>query len=146
MNSFGISSIVVRFLLVYGVLFAIYNPSGFSYWHWVFSASVDNGVGYGLIMLMTKIAAGLFLVVILLSFASVIYHGVGLFGIVILALLALPITIAIGALFIQLWGLAMIVLIGLGIFIFMGLVYSNLRYRLSAQVQPASHNPGRPSL
>ena len=87
-----------------------------------------------------------FLVVILLSFASVIYHGVGLFGIVILALLALPITIAIGALFIQLWGLAMIVLIGLGIFIFMGLVYSNLRYRLSAQVQPASHNPGRPSL
>ncbi len=146
MNSIGISGIVVRFLLVYGVLFAIYNPSGFSYLHWAFSASADNGIGYWLIMLMVKIAAGLFLLVILLSFASVIYHGVGLLGIVILGLLALPITIAIGYLFIQSWGLAMIVLIGLGIFMFMGLVYSNLRYRLSAQVQPASHNPGRPSL
>ncbi len=87
MTNFGLSSILVRALLVFGILFAIYNPSKYSYFHWIFSGFDDSGVGYGLVMVMLKIAVGLFLAIVLLTFASIIYHGVGIIGGAILLML-----------------------------------------------------------
>ena len=145
MTNFGISSILVRALLVFGVLFAIYNTSGYSYTHWVFSGFGGSGVGYGLVLAMLKFAVGLFLMVIILTCTSILYHGVGIFGGVVLLLLSVPLTIVIGFFFLSSWGFPSVVLTGIGLFLTMGLIYSNLRYRLSAQVQPASTNPGRPA-
>jgi hypothetical protein len=146
MTNFGLSSILVRALLVFGVLFAIYNPSEYSYFHWIFSGFDDSGVGYGLVMVMLKIAVGLFLAIVLLTFASIIYHGVGVIGGAILLMLTIPLTIVIGYYLMATWGLPTVILTGLGMFTTMGLIYSNLRYRLSAQVQPASTNPQNPGL
>ena len=146
MTNFGLSSILVRALLVFGVLFSIYNPSDYSYFHWVISGSEDSDVVYSLVMLTFKFAVGLFLSFILLTFGSIIYHGVGIVGAVILLVLSILLTIVIGYYFLATWGFATVTLTGIGVFTTMGLVYSNLRYRLSAQVQHASTNPGRPGL
>lgn len=146
MTNFGISSILVRAFLSFGVLFAIYNSSGYSYFHWIVSGFGESSAGEGFVLLMIKLSVGLFLLIVVLSFISIVYHAVGIAGIALLFLLTTPVTTAFGYYFIDSWGFATVFLTGGGIFLTMGLVYSNLRFRLSGQVQPASHNSTRPQL
>lgn len=146
MTNFGISSILVRAFLSFGVLFAIYNSSGYSYFHWIVSGFGESSAGEGFVLLMIKLSVGLFLLVVVLTFTSIVYHAVGIAGIALLLLLTAPVTTAFGYYFIDTWGFATVLFTGGGIFFTMGLVYSNLRYRLSGQVQPASNNSPRAQL
>lgn len=41
MQKFGLSSFLVRFLFAFIIVFATYNPFGYSYYHWL-TASFDN--------------------------------------------------------------------------------------------------------
>lgn len=52
---FDWTSIVARILFSFFVVFAVYNPSGHSYWHWIQQGSADVwaklAVGIGLLLL-----------------------------------------------------------------------------------------------
>ena len=144
MYSFRISSIVVRSLMVYGLLFAIYNPSGYSYFHWITDWSGEVSLLSWAVYLLLKLSIGIVLFIISWTIVSVVYHGVGRIGMVLLSLLTLTTTPIIWMLWRDSWGVQVVLLIGVGLFFSIGVVYSNLRYRFSAQVQPASANPSAP--
>ena len=57
---FGWASIVARVLFSFFVVFAVYNPSGHSYWHWIQQGSAGfwakMAVGVGLLIVHISIA------------------------------------------------------------------------------------------
>jgi hypothetical protein len=141
-NKFGVSSILVRFALAYGVSFSIYNPSGYSYVHWLFSWN-----GYGsfvelITALVLKLATGLLLLIICSVMASVIYNAMGRVAILVVSLFSLSVTAIIWFAGKDLWGIEGTILVGIGLFVSIGLVYSGIRHRLSGQVQHGTINTG----
>lgn len=123
---FDWASIIARVLFSFFVVFAVYNPSGHSYWHWVQQGSAGFwtklAVGIGLLVVhifvcSTTVAVlkwrGVLLIVALLfsSWMAVAHHaGLGQAG-------------ASGALVVALSGLALLYSAGLS--------YSHIHHRIA---------------
>jgi phosphoglycerol transferase MdoB-like AlkP superfamily enzyme len=112
---FGWASIVARVLFSFFVVFAVYNPSGHSYWHWIQQGSAGfwtkMAVGIGLLVLHIFIVSttvsvmkwrGVLLIVALLfsgwmavSNQAGLGHG-GAFSTVVIAMTGLALLYAAG--------------------------------------------------
>jgi hypothetical protein len=128
--SFRPSSVVVRVFAVFGLVFATYNPSGYSYFHWLFQFTESGW--------LLKIAVGILMAFLYWVIVSITRLALGVIG---GSLLLLVVVSTFGAMWqLDLWPLnsvsASIVLLSMiAIYLTIGVVYSPLRHRLSGQVQ-----------
>lgn len=141
-HKFGISNILVRIALSYGVLLAIYNPSGYSYLHWLVSWGNVESLMAVFSAVVLKLAAGLFLIMVCAALGSVIYNAMGRIAVLVVGLFSLSVTPIIYVVAGDLWGIQGTLLAGLGLFVSIGITYPGLRHRLSSQVQPANPQSG----
>ena len=128
--SFRPSSIVVRVFLVFGLVFSTFNPSGYSYFHWVMD--IDSG------QLLLKLAVGLGLAFCYWIVFSITCLALGVTGGLLLLFLLI---FSVGALWqLDIWPFNTLswiiaVLSMVAVYFSVGVVYSPLRHRLSGQVQ-----------
>ena len=128
-----LSSIVVRMILVFGLVFGTYNPSGYSYVHWLFSWPVEN--------LLLKIFSGMVLIFLFWVVFSITRLALGRFGTVFLLLTFLAF---VGTLWqfdllpSDTWLGQVTLLAFISLYLTSGLVFSALRHRLSGQVESVS--------
>jgi hypothetical protein len=124
------ASFLIRWLAVTTLVFATYNPSGYSYVHWLGTWQTD--------LIALKIAAGLGIIGAfwLLLFATwLVLRVLGLF-----LLGATVVSLAVGA-----WQLGLVpttsdslqflLLAAIATYLTIGLCYAHVRYRLTGQVQ-----------
>jgi hypothetical protein len=124
------SSFLIRWLAVSTLVFATYNPSGYSYVHWLGVWQTD--------LIAVKIAAGLTIIggFWLLMFATwLVLRVLGLF-----LLLATVLALAVAA-----WQLGLVpttsdslqflLLATIATYLTIGVSYAHIRYRLTGQVQ-----------
>lgn len=126
---FSYSSFVVRWLVALFLVLATYNPSGYSYVHWVLQLATD--------LWAFKILAGILLLVIYLLFWLATLRALGWPGIAIAAALSTAVTWALadlGALDALGPTLPMIALIVLANVLAIGVSWSHIRQRISGQV------------
>ncbi|NQW01885.1 MAG: hypothetical protein HQ483_19425 [Rhodospirillales bacterium] len=126
---------LVRLLVVFAVVFAAYNPSGFSYVHWV----VQDAGG----PLSLKIAVGIFLLIVFYLMLSVTYGAFRPAGLVAGALTAVLFSVQILLIAQPESRMAVagdyvlfavyVALMSVAIVIGLGLVWSKLLYRLTGQ-------------
>lgn len=124
------ASFLIRWLAVSALVFATYNPSGYSYVHWVAGWQGDY--------LALKIAVGLIIIGLFWLMAVATWLVLRLFG--ILMLLAIVLSLAATA-----WQLGLVpttsasiqflVLAAIATYLTIGVSYAHLRYRLTGQVQ-----------
>jgi hypothetical protein len=123
---FDWTSIVARVLFSFFVVFAVYNPSGHSYWHWL----IEGEAGF-----WSKFAVGMVLLglhaFMLDSVRSVLKLRGTLLVLTILfgGWMALPRESALGALTAS--GTVVVLLTGLALLYAAGLSYSHLHSRIS---------------
>lgn len=126
---FSYSSFFVRWLVALFLVLATYNPSGYSYVHWVLQLTTD--------LWAFKILAGILLLVIYLLFWLATLRALGWPGIAIAAALSAAVTWALadlGALDALGPTLPMIALIVLANVLAIGVSWSHIRQRISGQV------------
>lgn len=126
---FSYSSFVVRWLIALFLVLATYNPSGYSYVHWVLQLTTD--------LWAFKMLAGILLLVIYLLFWLATLRALGWPGIAIAAALSGAVTWALadlGALDALGPTLPMVALIVLANVLAIGVSWSHIRQRISGQV------------
>lgn len=127
--SFGIQGFVIRWLMAMFLVVATYNPSGYSYYHWV----VDLGSGDWLL----KALLGIVLVILYATFGLATLRSLGRIGVAAWLLFFVSITwlmIDIGLIRIASSGTVVtIVLAVLANVLAVGLSWSYVRARLSGQ-------------
>lgn len=126
---FSYSSFVVRWLVALFLVLATYNPSGYSYVHWVLQLTME--------LWAFKILAGILLIVIYLLFWLATLRSLGWPGIAIAAALSGAVTWALadlGALDALGPTLPMIALLVLANVLAVGVSWSHIRQRISGQV------------
>ena len=69
-SKLGVGGALRRLLLSVALVFATYNPAGFSYWHWV---AMEGGVGL-------KLMAGLVLIAVYVALLLATWEVVGVSG------------------------------------------------------------------
>lgn len=125
--SFGYSSFLVRWLVALFLVLATYNPSGYSYVHWMQEFSTE--------LWPFKALAGLLLIVLYGLYGLATLRALGAAGISLITLLSAA----------ALWVLAdlglfsafdptMIVMIAVATVLAIGVSWSHIRQRLSGQV------------
>jgi hypothetical protein len=126
---FGFASLLVRWLLIMGVITALYNPSGRSFLHW----AVDTAAPLSL-----RLAVGSLLLAALAYFFRLSFRALGPVGVLMLtALLAVLAAAAVNVGLVRLEGRAatvafLQVLLASGLTV--GVSWSALRTRISGQV------------
>lgn len=122
---FDVKAVVARALLCLAVVFGVYNPSGRSYLHWVFS---------GFDWFWLKLAVGLLLYAILVTFWQTTRGVLGRAGVAVVILFWIAATLAVSRLLgpnsfdltvFTVWGLVTIAAVFTA-----GLSYSHLHHRL----------------
>lgn len=129
-EQFSYPNLLARWLAAMFVVFATYNPSGHSYFHWLFDA--DEG------RLSLKILVGLGLLVLNLTFGYATARAIGWTGVVATAaLFASTVWVLVDAGYLVgmgLWGWVTVVLTLLATLFAIGVSWSYIRNRLSGQV------------
>jgi hypothetical protein len=126
---FGFASLAARWLLIMGVITALYNPSGRSFAHWAAATEAP---------LSLRLAVGSLLLAALAYFARLSVRALGPIGVLILAaLLAVSAAAAVDLGLVRLAGGAAVVgflqaLLASGLTV--GVSWSALRTRISGQV------------
>lgn len=129
MKTFTIWGLIARWLLVMFVVFASYNPSGRSYYHWLFGP--ENT------MWALKAAAGTALGAALLMFLVAALRSLGLFGLVLCGAVLSSFlwalgdsgVLAPGDRFVE----EMTMLVFIASVLAIGVSWSHVKYRLSGQ-------------
>lgn len=129
MNStFKISGVLVRFIVATFLVFATYNPSAYSYYHWVINRGDSS--------LPLLLIAGIALLIGWIIFLRATMRSLGLIGVsLLLALLACFVWLAIDFNLVNL-GSQVFVYIVLVVFAFtlaVGMSWSHIRRRMSGQ-------------
>lgn len=128
-SSFSFPGLVVRWLAAAFLVFALYNPSGHSYYHWLFDFADTRW--------SLKALAGLGLIIALLTFAYATLRAIGrsgvlatviFFTVVIWAMIDNGLLESLGV-----WGWVTIVLVVVSSILAIGVSWSHLRARLSGQ-------------
>ena len=124
------ASLVIRVLAVHALVFGTYNPSGYSYLHWLTVWEPHY--------LAVKILVGLTLGALFWIAISATWLVLGLLGVGLL----LAIVLSLGAALWQLglfpvtaWGVQATLLTALAAFLAIGVSYAHFRYRLTGQIQ-----------
>lgn len=127
---FTTASLSIRILAVHALVFGTYNPSGYSYLHWLIEWEPQY--------LAVKILVGLTLGALYWIAISSTWLVLGLLGV----LLLLAIVLSLGAALWQLglfpvtaWGVQAALLTALAAFLAIGVSYAHFRYRLTGQIQ-----------
>jgi len=128
-ESFGIQRFVARWLAALFLVLATYNPSGYSYYHWISELEVGNWI--------LKLLVGVVLVILYATFGLATQRSLGRLGIAAWLLFFAVVTwtmIDLGLLRIAGSGtLATIVLVNLANLLAVGVSWSYVRARLSGQ-------------
>jgi hypothetical protein len=128
-ESFGIQRFVMRWLAAMFLVLATYNPSGYSYYHWVSELDIGDWI--------LKLLVGVVLVILYATFGLATQRSLGRLGIAAWLLffaIATWTMIDLGLLRIAGAGtMAMIVLVNLANVLAVGVSWSYLRARLSGQ-------------
>jgi hypothetical protein len=124
------ASLVIRVLAVHALVFGTYNPSGYSYLHWLIGSEPHY--------LAVKILIGLILGALFWIAISATWLVLRLPGV----LLLLAIVLSLGATLWQFgifpmtaWGAQAVLLTALAAFLAIGVSYAHFRYRLTGQIQ-----------
>src|SRR4029077_20337237 len=128
-ESFGIQRFITRWLAAMFLVLATYNPSGYSYYHWVSELDIGDWI--------LKLLVGVVLVILYATFGLATQRSLGRLGIAAWLLffaIATWTMIDLGLLRIAGAGtMAMIVLVNLANVLAVGVSWSYLRARLSGQ-------------
>ena len=128
-ESFGIQRFVTRWLEAMFLVLASYNPSGYSYYHWISELDVGNWV--------LKLLVGVVLAILYATFGLATQRSLGRLGIAAWLLFFAVVTwtiIDLGLLRIAGSGtVATIVLVNLANLLAVGVSWSYVRARLSGQ-------------
>jgi len=128
-ESFGIQRFVARWLAALFLVLATYNPSGYSYYHWISELEVGNWI--------LKLLVGVVLVILYATFGLATQRSLGRLGIAAWLLFFAVVTwtmIDLGLLRIAGSGtVATIVLVNLANLLAVGVSWSYVRARLSGQ-------------
>lgn len=126
---FGLVNILVRWLFIAGVVFAIYNPTGRSYVHWLVEAEAPRSV---------KLFVGCFLLTAMIVFMASTHRSLGRIGLVVLGVFLLTIAGALLQTGIVDYGNRIALTVGFQLLLVsgltVGLCWSAIRARLSGQV------------
>ena len=129
MFEFGILRFVTRWLAAMFLVLATYNPSGYSYYHWVSELDIDDWI--------LKLLVGVLLVILYATFGLATQRSLGRLGIaawLFFFAIATWTIIDLGLLRIAGAGtMAMIVLVNLANVLAVGVSWSYVRARLSGQ-------------
>ena len=132
-SSFGISSVLLRFVVALILVFSTYNPSGYSYYDWVYSKlALGNDVSLPLLVLI-----GVAILIGWVVFWRATLRSLGAFGVLLaLALLGCFIWLAVDFNLLSITGKPFIyvILIVLAAIMAIGMSWSHIRRRLSGQV------------
>jgi len=127
--SFSFPSLVLRWLAAGFVVFAVYNPSGHSYFHWLIDVGDDRW--------SLKALAGVSLVIALLTFVYATLRAIGrtgvlaavtFFSVVIWAMVDNGLLASLGV-----WAWVTIMLAVASSILAIGMSWSHIRARLSGQ-------------
>ncbi len=128
-ESFGIQRFVTRWLAAMFLVLATYNPSGYSYYHWVSELDIGNWI--------LKLLIGVLLVILYATFGLATQRSLGRLGIAAWLLFFTVVTwtmIDLGLIRIAGSGtVATIALVNLANLLAVGVSWSYVRARLSGQ-------------
>jgi hypothetical protein len=128
-ESFGIQRFITRWLAAMFLVLATYNPSGYSYYHWVSELDIGNWI--------LKLLIGVLLVILYATFGLATQRSLGRLGIAAWLLFFTVVTwtmIDLGLIRIAGSGtVATIVLVNLANLLAVGVSWSYVRARLSGQ-------------
>lgn len=127
-SSLTLFGIFIRFVVATGLVFATFNPSGYSYYHWVINRGDSS--------LPLLLIAGLVLLIGWLIFLRATMRSLGLIGVgLVLALLASFVWLAIDFKIISLGTqlFTYIVLVICSLVLTIGISWSHIRRRISGQ-------------
>jgi hypothetical protein len=130
------ASFVIRALAVHALVFGTYNPSGYSYFHWLATwephyLALKVLVGFSLIALFwiaiaaTRFVLGVVGAILLLAIVSSFGAMIWQFGL-------LPITF---------WNAQFLLLLAVAAYLSVGVSSAHFKYRLTGQVQSRVLNP-----
>lgn len=126
---FGLYSIFLRWLLVAGIVFATYNPSGRSFFHWAPEADVDFSL---------KLAVGLVLLTANLTLLNLALRSLGYIGTFLVAISTISIAVTLERLeLVRLEtrdSLVLYIILFLTLALTLGVCWSAIRTRISGQV------------
>ncbi|MEO0443434.1 MAG: DUF6524 family protein [Pseudomonadota bacterium] len=132
-SSFGLSSVLIRFVVALLLVLSTYNPSGYSYYDWIYSKlALGNSVSLPLLLLV-----GVAILIGWVIFWRATLRSLGPIGVLLtVALLACLIWLAVDLNLLKLTGkpFIYIVLILLAAIMAIGLSWSHIRRRLSGQM------------
>jgi tetrahydromethanopterin S-methyltransferase subunit E len=128
-ESFGIQRFITRWLAAMFLVLATYNPSGYSYYHWVSELDISDWI--------LKLLVGVVLAILYATFGLATQRSLGRFGIAAWILFFAVVTwtmVDLGLLRIAGSGtVATIVLVNLANLLAVGVSWSYVRARLSGQ-------------
>ena len=128
-KSMGLAGIAVRILAALGLVLLSFNPSGYSYFHWV-----AHGFPH---LTAAQLVCGLVLLICWVVYVTATQRSLGLFGVgLLLALFAALVWLAVDQGWLRLAGgssLAWISVIATGLILGVGMCWSFVRRRLSGQ-------------
>lgn len=129
MKKFGFYSILMRWVLIAGAIFATYNPSGRSFYHWAPESDVDFWL---------KLSIGLVLFTVNLTFFSLTLRSLGYIGTFLVAICLVSIAITLPRLelvSLHTWDLVQLYsILFLTFALTIGVCWSAIRTRISGQV------------
>lgn len=129
-EQFSYPHLIARWLAAMFLVFATYNPSGHSYFHWV--TDTDSG------RWSVKILVGLCLLVLHLTFAYATARSIGAVGVlatIVLFSTAIWALVDLGYLAdLGLWGWVTVILSLMATLLALGVSWSYIRNRLSGQI------------
>lgn len=127
---FGFVGWIVRWLLAMFVVLATYNPSGYSFWHWIEASGLHEA--------SVKMLAGLALLLLLIIYVRATIRSIGPIGIgLVTALLGSMAWLLSDLQVIDLGRpvvMQTVILVMLATLLSIGLCWSHIRNRLSGQV------------
>ncbi len=125
----GASGVMARILAALALVLATFNPSGYSYGHWL-----AHGFPH---VTAAQVVVGLLLLICWVVYVTATLRSLGLFGVTLLAaLMAALVWLAVQNGWLQLRGgsvLAWIAVIATGLILGVGMCWSFVRRRLSGQ-------------
>jgi hypothetical protein len=125
-HSFDWTSVVTRVLFSFLVVFAVYNPSGHSYWHWLFRGDADFWVKFAVGTGMLGVHAVIVTSVLgVLRWRGVLVLAATLFG------CWMAISNSVGVAEWSISGLVMVLLTGISLIYAAGLSYPHIHSRLA---------------
>ena len=129
-TEYALTGFLIRVIATTVIVMLTYNPSGWSYFHWLWNAGFDQDIAL-------KVLAGLILVTAYVVLLRATFFAIGAAGIVLVgAIVAGIVWVAVdfGLLEIRDTGiLQWIILIGIGLILGVGLSWALIRRRLSGQ-------------